>query len=115
MAVIRSAPRSFRSLFAPQLRALPLQSTRFYADDSKQAEVGSGIQKQGDKNARPVILEHAPPAQETEEVKKHNQEFEKRPDRSVNRIGSEDKQKVGKQFWSGEECSNGLCKSKPAN
>ena len=72
---------AFRQAHALQLRTF--QVSRSYAQDSKASEEGSGIQKQADKNARPVILEHAPPAQETEEVKKHNQEFEKRPDRLV--------------------------------
>ena len=86
---------------ASQFRA-SLQSHRFYAQDSKSSEEGSGIQKQADKNARPVILEAAPPAEESEEVRKHNEEFEHRPDRAENKIDPDNKETVGKKFWKGK-------------
>ena len=102
MSLLRALPKrllarplasQFRTSFQPQ---------RFYAQESKSTEEGSGVQKQTDKNARPVILEAAPPAEETEEVRKHNEEFKHRPDRAENRIDPDNKETVGKKFWSGK-------------
>ena len=95
-------PRTGRSLVTrqiPNLRAV--QSRRLYAQDSSSsAEEGSGIQKKTEKGAKPKILEHSPPAVETPEVKKHNEEFQKRPDRAANMI--DDNNKVKKGFWTGK-------------
>ena len=55
--------------------------------------------------AQPKIHNHAPPAELSEEAKKHNEEF-------GNRYGAQakddhnEKQKVGKGFWSGEVLLN---------
>ena len=102
MALNRQMPRMLCTMPLHRIRTLPQVSYRLYASDSNSSSLGSGIEKKGDKNARPVILEHAPPTEETEDVKLHNQEFEKRPDRAHNKIDPEDKDKVDKDFWKGK-------------
>lgn len=55
----------------------------------------------GDKNARPVILAHSAPTDSKDpEVRKHNEEFEKRPDRAANMVDDK-KETVKKDFWKG--------------
>ena len=79
-----------------------LHPRRFYAEKAKKsAEEGSGITKETDKNAKPRILEHIPDAEDTEEVRKHNKEFEERPDRASNVLDPENKETVGKGYWKG--------------
>jgi hypothetical protein len=95
MKSLRTVARAARPFTSVQ----PFQP-RYYAS-KESAEEGTGVQQKGDKNARPVILEHSPPAEETEDVKKHNEEFEKRPDRSANQIDDKN-QAVNKGFWQGQ-------------
>ena len=96
----------FRSISAS---IQPLATTRSYASksdsqssSSKEDEFeGLGVVGKGDKNARPTILAHsAPTDSEDPDVKKHNEEFEKRPDRAAN-IVDDKKEKVDKEFWKG--------------
>ena len=56
-------------------------------------------EKQG---AKPKILDETPPADPPEDVKQHNQEFEKRHDRAAGKINPDGKDNVGKGFWSGK-------------
>ena len=87
----------------------PLATTRSYASksdpsssDSKKDDFeGLGVIGKGDKKARPVILSHsAPTDSEDPDVRKHNEEFEKRPDRAAN-IVDDKKEEVDKEFWKG--------------
>lgn len=83
------------------------KSSRLYAQQAKDSsEEGTGITKQTDKNAKPRILEHVPDAEDTEDVRKHNEEFEKRPDRADNKLDPENKETVGKGFWNGKRLSS---------
>lgn len=54
----------------------------------------------------PKILDESPPADEEapKEVKKHNENFDKRADRAHEATGNShgDKEKVDPKFWSGE-------------
>ena len=99
MPILPRATRGFT--LRPILYPSTIHTYRFYAKDSSSSspEEGSGVQKIAEKGAKPKILEHAPPAEETPDVKKHNEDFQKRPDRAANVIN--DDNKVGKGFWTG--------------
>ena len=100
--------RASRSIPRVVSRPTPLRLTllsRRYASNSSGSEPeGSGVIKQKDKNAKPKILEHVPPAQEnSEDVKKHNEEFEDRPDRAANQIDDKGRPVTGKMPSKGGE------------
>ena len=90
-----SLPRistSFRAFAPASLRqriAYPVvvRQARFYAEDKKSTK----DTVESNNGPKPKILETAPPAEETEDVKQHNKEFEKRTDRTDNRIDPEGK------------------------
>lgn len=94
------------------LQARPTQThlLRTYADQASKEDQNAGKVKQdspghtsaGPKDgAHPKILDAAPPAEPSEDVKQHNKEFEQRHDRSSNKINSDGTPTVGKGFWSG--------------
>ena len=80
---------------------VPSQTQRRYADQASASGEGSGVVKKSDKNAKPKILEPVPSAEETNDVKKHNEDFEDRPDRATNYIDDKGRPKVGKMA---QEC-----------
>nr|POE89778.1 hypothetical protein CFP56_20247 [Quercus suber] len=59
-----------------------------------------------DGGPKPKILNESPPkeGEESEDVKKHNEEMDQRADRPNEKVRDEDveKDKVGKQYWKGE-------------
>ena len=64
-------------------------------------------EKTKSKGPQPKILEHIPPSQTSDpEVKKHNEEFEQRPDRAANEINDKN-EAVSKEFWKGR-CPFGI-------
>ena len=89
MAPFRHAPRTFLrpNPARPTIRPTPFLSRRTYASQQSSDE-GSGVVKKLDPEAKPKILEHVPPPSESasEEVRKHNESFEDRPDRASNKI-----------------------------
>lgn len=67
-------------------------------EQQQQVTTESGSEKAG--GAKPKLHRPGPPDEEqSDEVKEHNKDFEKRPDRASNRITDEGK--VEKEFWSG--------------
>ena len=98
---LRLSSRSFRPASLSSIRYS--FGHRYASKSSTPTEpLGEGIVGKGDKNAKPVILEHAAPADSKDpEVKKHNEEFEKRPDRAANAISDKNETTVGKSFWKG--------------
>ncbi|CAF9922068.1 MAG: hypothetical protein GOMPHAMPRED_002481 [Gomphillus americanus] len=99
---LRFSNRSFRPA---SLLSIRWSLGRQYASKpgTSTEPLGEGIVGKGDKNAKPVILEHAAPADSKDpEVKKHNEEFEKRPDRAANAINDKNEATVDKNFWKGQ-------------
>ena len=94
MAILTRAPRLTPLSNFATLRIAPVQTRRQYADQSPQE--ASGVVKQKDKDAKPKILEPIPPAEDSQDVKKHNEEFKDRPDRAVNKIDDKGRPVVGK-------------------
>src|SRR6186713_380031 len=90
-----SLPRissSFRAFAPAPLRqrvAYPVvaRQTRFYAEEKKSTK--ETVESKG--GPKPKILETAPPAEETDDVKEHNEEFKKRSDRASNKIDPDGK------------------------
>ncbi|MCJ1389175.1 hypothetical protein MMC18_002030 [Xylographa bjoerkii] len=60
---------------------------------------GSTPSKSG---ASPKIHSENIPAEESAEVKKHNEELEKRHDRASNKVDDDGRDNVNKKFWSGK-------------
>ena len=57
--------------------------------------------KGANSGAQPKIHSHSPPAELSEEAKKHNEDFNNRYG-AQDKAGQDEKQEVGKGFWSGE-------------
>ncbi|KAF1842147.1 uncharacterized protein K460DRAFT_370143 [Cucurbitaria berberidis CBS 394.84] len=84
-------------------------STRRWAD-SKEPAVKQGQQNKPSPNevkgAQPKILNENPPASEdeSEDVKKHNEEMDSRAEQAHEKVSNEDaaKDKVSDKFWKGE-------------
>jgi len=58
--------------------------------------------EKGKEGAQPKILdERSPPAELSEEVKKHNEEMDQRYEKSASRVDEQGKDNVGKGFWKG--------------
>ncbi|KAL9071811.1 MAG: hypothetical protein Q9157_005322 [Trypethelium eluteriae] len=74
-------------------------STRVGKDDALRSKTNQG--------AQPKILKDAAPAggETSEEVRRHNEEFERRHDKAHARVTEADpeKERVGKGFWTGED------------
>ena len=106
------AARASRPLRRPALPSLT-QSSRRYADAAKEggsnesngskvSQHTTGRTPPGPKDgAYPKILDDAPPAEPSEDVKQHNEDFEHRHDRAQGKINPDGKDNVGKGFWSG--------------
>ena len=71
-------------------------------DDSSSGSGGKpdAGSKGGSNGAQPKIYSEKPPAEPSEEVKKHNKDFDNRYG-AQNKSDHNDKDKVGKGFWSG--------------
>ena len=97
MAVLSRTSRTFASVSRSKLVARPasLAPRCAYATDSATGQEGSGVVKQTDKNAKPKIIDHTTPEQTSEEVKKHNADFEARPDRAANAIDDQGRPHTG--------------------
>ena len=69
---------------------------------SSSGSSGSTSSKSG---ASPRIHSENTPAEENADVKKHNEELEKRHDRASNKVDDDGKDNVSKKFWSGKTSS----------
>ncbi|MCJ1253283.1 hypothetical protein MMC24_001094 [Lignoscripta atroalba] len=67
------------------------------------SESGSGSSKgsKASNGAQPKLYSAAPPAEPSEDVKKHNKEFDNRHGREQKNQDEDGKDDVGKGFWSG--------------
>ena len=63
---------------------------------------GSSGSTQSKSGASPKIHSENMPAEESADVKKHNEELENRHDRASNKVDDEGKDNVSKKFWSGK-------------
>ena len=52
--------------------------------------------------AQPKILNEGEPTAESPEVKQHNEDMANRHDRPDTHVGAGEKEKVSKEYWSGE-------------
>ena len=101
MSLSRTARHSYLLRTLPRPAALRTASTaQRYASES------SGSSK-SIKDAQPKILNESPPKdhEASEDVRKHNEEMDKRADRASLKVKDEDveKDKVHKGFWSGSQ------------
>ncbi|KAI9682797.1 MAG: hypothetical protein M1822_006287 [Bathelium mastoideum] len=82
------------------------QKRSFMTSARRGAEDSGELRSQGTRGAQPKILKDAPPAkgEESEEVKRHNEEMDRRHEKAHAKVTEADpeKEKVGKGFWSGE-------------
>ncbi|MCJ1317123.1 hypothetical protein MMC15_002445 [Xylographa vitiligo] len=62
---------------------------------------GSSGSTQSKSGASPKIHSENMPAEESADVKKHNEELEKRHDRASNKVDDAENDNVSKKFWSG--------------
>lgn len=62
---------------------------------------GSSSSTQSKSGASPAIHSENIPAEESAEVKKHNEELENRHDRASNKVNEDGQDNVSKSFWSG--------------
>lgn len=77
-------------------------------DNSSSRGRGSESPKSGNtgsssKGAQPKILNEAVPDNPSDDVKQHNEDMAKRYDRTENNAEDQEKDKVGKGFWSGKK------------
>ncbi|KAK0793604.1 hypothetical protein LTR02_013002 [Friedmanniomyces endolithicus] len=70
---------------------------------SQQQQPSGGDNSKGTQAAQPKIFQSSPPKEESEEVRKHNEEVDRRAEKTSTKGRDEDaeKDKVGKEFWSG--------------
>ena len=80
------------------------QNTEQKSSSGGSGSGGTGRTASGDKGgAQPKILdESGPPAEPSEEVKKHNEEMDQRYEKAESRVNDEGKDNVGKGWWKGE-------------
>ncbi|MCJ1441342.1 MAG: hypothetical protein MMC23_001828 [Stictis urceolatum] len=83
------------------------KNTNTSSNDSKGSNQGPSGEEDSEhrgpkKGASPKILDTAPPTNPSEDVEKHNREFENRHDRTTNKINPDGKQNVGKGSGSGQ-------------
>lgn len=65
--------------------------------------VDSGAAGKGKESAQPKILdESSPPAEPSEDVKKHNEEMDQRYEKAENHVDDDGKDNVSKEFWKGK-------------
>jgi len=71
---------------------------------SEQSKSSSSSQDSGSKTggAQPKIHSKAPPTEENDDVKKHNEDMSKRYDKAQEQSPQREDDKVGKGFWKGQ-------------
>ncbi|KAK5169625.1 uncharacterized protein LTR77_005602 [Saxophila tyrrhenica] len=100
-------------LLRPSLLPRTLQPTRLASSASTQksppvdSSSADGASNKGKDQAQPKILRDNPPlneSEQTDEVRKHNAEMNRRAERPAEKASDEDvrNDKVGKGFWGGE-------------
>ncbi|MCJ1473792.1 hypothetical protein MMC13_002443 [Lambiella insularis] len=71
------------------------------ASSDSGSDSGSSGSTKSKSGASPAIHKENMPAEESEEVKKHNKELEGRHDRASNKVDHDGRDNVGKKYWSG--------------
>ncbi|TKA80563.1 hypothetical protein B0A55_02010 [Friedmanniomyces simplex] len=76
------------------------------SSSQQQQQQSGGNNSKGTQGAQPKILNESPPKEHeaSEDVQKHNREMDQRAEKASEKVRDEDveKDKVGKEFWSGQ-------------